>query len=174
MVREELWQEIHRVFEQERWSKVAIARAFGLDLKTVRRCLQQGAWAPYQRPAQAGRRLAEHAAFLRERVAAVGYSARILFQELAQQHGYIGSYETVKRFVRPRRDAGALAERAVVRFDTPPGLQSQIDWGQALIPFRAGRAVRHIFILMLGFSRRARLLGSVGDTGRARADDTVR
>lgn len=146
MVREELWQEIHRVFEQERWSKVAIARAFGLDLKTVRRCLQQGAWAPYQRPAQAGRRLAEHAAFLRERVAAVGYSARILFQELAQQHGYARSYETVKRFVRARRDAGALAERAV----------------------------RHIFILMLGFSRRARLLGSVGDTGRARADDTVR
>jgi hypothetical protein len=46
MVREELWQETHRVFEQDRWSKVAVARAFGLDLKTVRGCLQQGASAP--------------------------------------------------------------------------------------------------------------------------------
>ncbi|MFA5028808.1 MAG: IS21 family transposase, partial [Candidatus Methylomirabilota bacterium] len=48
-----------------------------------------------------------------------------------------------------------LAARATVRFETPPGLQSQIDWGQALVPFRAGRAVRHFFVLTLGYSRRS-------------------
>lgn len=61
----------------------------------------------------------------------------------------------MKRFVRLLRDAPTLAERAGGRFETPPGLQSQIDWGQALIPFRAGRAVRHFFVLALGYSRRS-------------------
>lgn len=61
----------------------------------------------------------------------------------------------MKRFVRPLRAAQDLAARASVRFETPPGLQSQIDWGQALVPFRAGRAVRHFFILTLGYSRRS-------------------
>jgi hypothetical protein len=45
---------------------------------------------------------------------------------------YQGSYETVKRFVRPLRAAEQAAERAAVRFETPPGQQSQIDWGLVL------------------------------------------
>ena len=35
--------------------------------------------------------------------AEVGYSAQVLFQEL-RRRGYGGSYETVKRFVRPLRE----------------------------------------------------------------------
>jgi hypothetical protein len=46
------------------------------------------------------------------------------------------------------------AERALVRFETPPGLQSQVDWGQAKVPFRSGPAITHLFALTLGFSRR--------------------
>jgi hypothetical protein len=42
-----------------------------------------------------------------------------------------------------------------VRFETPPGHQSQIDWGQARVRFRDGVRVRHIFVLTLGFSRRS-------------------
>ena len=41
-----------------------------------------------------------------------------------------------------------------MRFETPPGPHSQIDWGQALVPFRAGPAVGHVFVLPVGFSRR--------------------
>lgn len=155
MIREAQWQEIHRLFTRERWSQRAIARALDLDRKTVRCCLRQQRFTPYQRPPIAQTVLAAHAEWLRDRAPAVGYSARIVFQELIQSHGYTGSYETVKRFLRPLRDAQALAERATVRFETPPGLQSQIDWGQALIPFRSGRAVRHFFVLTLGYSRRA-------------------
>ena len=68
--------------------------------------------------------------------------------------GYPGSYETVKLFVRPLRAARLAADRALVRFETPPGQQSQIDWGVARVPFRRQAAVRHIFALTLGFSRR--------------------
>ncbi len=154
MVGEEQWEEIHRLFTVEKWSKSAVARELNLDVKTVRRCLRRAAWVPYQRAPRPETLLTAHAELVHRRAPEVGYSARILFQELVHQHGYTGSYETVKRFVRPLRDAQTLAERAAVRFETPPGLQSQIDWGQAAIPFRAGRAVRHIFVLTLGFSRR--------------------
>ncbi len=155
MVREAVWREIHRLFSMGRWSKAAIARTLDLDRKTVLTCLAQREWTPYQRPASPDTLLSAHHAFLEQRAPVVGYSAQLLYQELTQRYGYTGSYETVKRFVRPLRDTQELAARATVRFETPPGLQSQVDWGQALIPIRAGRAIRHIFVLTLGFSRRS-------------------
>lgn len=155
MIRAALWEEMQRLFTVERHSKSAIARDLGLDVKTVRRCLRQPAWRPYQRAPESDTLLTPHRAFLETRAPAVDYSAQILYQELTQQHGYTGSYDTVKRFMRPRREGQSLTERAALRFETPPGLQSQIDWGQALIPFRSGRAVRHFFVLTLGYSRRS-------------------
>lgn len=154
MIREALWQEIHRLYTVERWSKAMIAQTLDLDRKTVRTCLAQPGWTPYQRPPQLETVLTAHRAFLAGRAPAVGYSAQVLFQELTAHHGYTGSYDTVKRFVRPMREAQDLAARATVRFETPPGLQSQIDWGQATVAFRRGRAIRHFFILTLGYSRR--------------------
>jgi transposase len=154
MIREALWQEIHRLFTVERWSKSAIAETLDLDRKTVRMCLAQAAWTPYQRAAVPETLLSAHRTFLEQRAPAVGYSAQVLYQELTQRHGYTGGYDTVKRFVRPLREAEELAARATVRFETPPGLQSQIDWGQAAVTFRSGRAIRHFFILTLGYSRR--------------------
>ena len=41
--------------------------------------------------------LTTHADYLRRRMADVGYSARVLFQELRRRQ-YAGSYETLKRF----------------------------------------------------------------------------
>lgn len=154
MVRQERWEEIRRLGVEERVPIAEIARRLDLDRKTVRRCLRDLAWRPYQRPGRAGTLLAPHAEYLRARAPAVDYSAQILFQEL-RQRGYRGSYETVKLFVRPLRAARLSAELTLVRFETPPGQQSQIDWGTARIPFRRGREVRHIFVLTLGYSRRS-------------------
>jgi transposase len=129
-----------------------------------------GAWTWIARPSAAvcGRRrgspttgrpsgetlLTAHAEFVRDRAPQVGYSARILYQELRASRGYTGSYETVKRCVAPLREVQLQADRALIRFETPPGQQSQIDWGQATVPFRAGPVVVHVFVLTLGFSRR--------------------
>ena len=122
MIREALWQEIHRLFTVERWSKMAIAQTLDLDRKTVRSCLAQPTWTPYQRAASPETLLSAHRSFLEQRAPVVGYSAQVLYQELTQRHGYTGSYQTVKRFVHPLREAEALAARATVRFETPPGL----------------------------------------------------
>jgi transposase len=155
MVRQERWEEIRRLFHGEGATVSEIARRLELDRKTVRRCVAQAAWQPYRRPARTDTLLAEHAAFLEERAPVVQYSARILYQELREQRGYAGSYDTVKLFVAPLRAVRAQAERALTRFETPPGHQSQIDWGQARVYFRAQPVVRHLFILTLGYSRRS-------------------
>ena len=70
--------------------------------------------------------------------------------------------------------AGDAADAAVTRtrFETPPGLQSQIDWGQARVWLGAQRQVRHIFVLTLGYSRRSVwpcLTEALGDLLDARA-----
>jgi transposase len=135
-----------------------------LDRKTVRGILQAATWQPYTRAERADTLLAEHATFLRIRAPEVLYSARILFQELRRVRGYPGSYETVKRFVRPLRAAEQAAERAAVRFETPPGQQSQIDWGQARIHYRSRPVILHVFILTLGYCRRSFHEPCLGET----------
>ena len=164
MVREDCWREVHRLFHVERRSKSEIARRLQLDRKTVRGVLDETSWQPYARAERADTLLAEHASFLQTRAPEVQYSARILYQELRQARGYHGSYETVKRFVRPLRAAEQAAERATVRFETPPGQQSQIDWGQARIHFRSRPVILHVFILTLGYSRRSFHEPCLGET----------
>ncbi len=149
------WEEIRRLFYEERRSIARIARILDLDRKTVRRCVRCHAWQPYRRAVREERLLAEHEEFLRVRAPEVCYSARILYQELRANRGFRGSYDTVKRFVAPLRVLAAAAEVTQIRFETPPGQQSQIDWGEAKVEFRSGRCVIHFFVLTLGFSRRS-------------------
>jgi transposase len=164
MVGEQVWREVHQRFYVGRQSKLAISLDLGVDRKTVRRLLQLARWRPYDRAPQAVTLLTPFGAFLTERAPAVHYSARILFQELRQRR-YAGSYETVKRFVQPLRTAAVAAAGTQTRFATPPGQQSQIDWGQAQVAFRRGgeRAV-HFFVLTLGYSRRSFYAPYLGET----------
>src|SRR5262245_5481927 len=107
MVQEDRWREIHRMARAEQLPIGELARRLDLDRKTIRRCLKQGAWQPYQRPARADTLLVEHADFLRERAPKVGYSAQVLFQELKGK-GYAGGHDTVRRFVQPLRAVEAV------------------------------------------------------------------
>lgn len=155
MIREERWADIHQARAVEHWSVSRIAREFDVDRKTVRECLRQPAWQPYTRQAPTDTLLTQHADFLTSRAPEVRYSARILFQELQKQHQYGGGYDTVRRFVHPLRTALEIAEQATMRFETAPGEQSQIDWGQATVPLGGVLVVRHVFVLTLGFCRRS-------------------
>ena len=116
MLGEERWEEVHRRAAAGA-SIRAIVRELDLDRKTVRRCLRQSAWRPYQRAAREDTLLAP---YVRQRAAEVGYSAQVLFQELRRRR-YEGSYETVKRFVRPLRETQLRAAVTRTRFEAPQG-----------------------------------------------------
>ena len=120
MIGQDRWEEIHRRAGAGA-SIRAIARELDVDRKTVRRCLRQTAWKPYERATRSETLLTAHAEYLRHRASAVDYSAQVLFQELRGRQ-YAGSYETVKRFVRPLREMQLQAAVTRTRFETPPGL----------------------------------------------------
>lgn len=54
-------------------------------------------------------------------------SVKSLYEQLVAEHGYVGSYKAVLRFVRRRAPAPKL--RPVRRVETRPGTQAQVDWG---------------------------------------------
>jgi transposase len=147
------WEEIRRMRALGQ-SLSQIARASGLDRKTVRRCLRQAEWRAYRRAPPAATLLAAHREWLAERAAQVGYSAQILFQELRASRGYSGGYDTVRNAVRPLRAEATVAALTQQRFETEPGKQAQVDWGQVRTRFASTPAEVHVFVMTLGYSRR--------------------
>ena len=155
MLSKERWELIRQLFVTERLSVSQIARQLDLDRKTVRYWARREQWQAYSRTARTDTLLAQHEAFVRERAGEVNYSARILFQELRQGHGYRGGYDTVRRFVKPLRELSAAAHVCLTRFETAPGQQSQIDSGQCRTWFGERAVEVHVFVLTLGYSRRS-------------------
>lgn len=153
MLGRERWEEVRRM-HAEGQSLSRIARETHLDRKTVRRCLRQEVWKPYGRATSSPTLLAPHMTWLTERAPQVRFSARILFQELRASRAYGGGYDTVRNAVRPLRIEAVAASLTQRRFETAPGQQSQVDWGQVRVPFASGPVVLHIFVLTLGYSRR--------------------
>lgn len=150
MVRAELWHEIHTRFRLKE-PKKSIARALDLDVRTVRRILRQKKPQVYVRKQGSEGCLRGWKDFIRQRLPAVGYCAQAVFEEL-RTLGFEGSYDTVKRFVHPLREA--MKVEATVRFETPPGRQGQVDWGQCWTGLGGRRARVHLFVFTLGYSRR--------------------
>jgi hypothetical protein len=56
-----------------------------------------------------------------------GRDATAIWQDLVSESGFVGGYQTVKRYVRKLRGKQPLQPRAVIR--TGPGEESQVDYG---------------------------------------------
>jgi transposase len=128
-----------------------IARELGLDIKTVRKWVRQE-YRPQRRRSR-GRALDKYAEFLRGRAPEVGFNGQVLHRELVAL-GYQGSYSALTRFVQPWRAQWRGEEIGTVRFETGPGEQSQIDWGSTAVWLGETRIRVHLFVMVLGYSRR--------------------
>jgi transposase len=60
------------------------------------------------------------------------------------------SLRTVARAVTPLRQALRAEGRATVRFETPPGRQLQIDFGETRVPIGAECLRVYLFVATLG------------------------
>ena len=89
--------------------------------------------------------------YLRARLARFDLPATVLLREIRRQ-GYAGGISILKAFV-----AGVKTDfvRAVIeRFETLPGVQAQIDWGECGTIIENGVSRRlYLFVFVLGFSR---------------------
>ncbi len=92
--------------------------------------------------------------WLEERLIRHSGNADVVRQELALEHGIVVSLRTVERACAPFRQRLAAAARATIRFETPPGRQLQVDFGERRVVI-GGEPVRvYLFVATLGFSRR--------------------
>jgi transposase len=82
-----------------------------------------------------------------------------LYEHLVREHGYTGSYPSVVRYVRARYPRPPL--RTYRRVETPPGAQSQTDWGEYPGVVVAGeQAALHAFVMVLSHSRKPSIVWS--------------
>jgi len=150
MVNGDIWHEIHSRFKLKE-AKRSIARALGLSIQTVRKVLRQEEPKRYRRRPTECSILKAFEVYIRQRLAAVGFCAQAIFEEL-RERGYTGSYSTVRRFIQPLRKEAQ--REATVRFETPPGQQAQVDWGQAWVTLAGTHVKVHLFVMTLGYSRK--------------------
>lgn len=131
----------------------AIARELGVDKKTIKRWRQRGGWQP-RAPRVYPKAIDAHRPFLERRGPEVGWNGAVLLRELRTQ-GFTGGYQQVQRALQPLRTTRQWAARATVRFETGPGEQAQVDFGQLQVWIADVETPVHFFVFTLGFSRRA-------------------
>jgi transposase len=136
----------------QREKVVHLAQEFGIDPKTIRAWRRRGQYQP-RAPRQRRSILAPHVEWLTARAPEVAFNSAVLYRELVRHFDYPGSEQQVLRFVRPLRVA-ARAIKASVRFETPPGQQAQVDFGQCRVWIADACVVAHVFVCTLGYSRR--------------------
>jgi transposase len=131
-----------------------IARQTGRDRKTVRKVVKgngQPKKRKVKRRAKQERKISAYEGYLQQRMAEGVYNTRKLYREL-RERGYIGGLTQVILYVqpyRPRRE-----EAAVMRFETEPGHQGQVDWGYFGTIEHEGRQRKlYVFVMTLCWSR---------------------
>src|SRR3954465_966579 len=120
------------------WGVRRIAAELGCSHMTVRRYLAEGGWAAYRTPRRA-KALDGLEGWLAERFRQHRGNADVVRQELAREHEIKVSLRTVERAVAPLRRELAAETRATVRFETPPGHQLQVDFGELRVPIEGER-----------------------------------
>lgn len=128
-----------------------IARATGFSRNTVRAILRGERGGPYGPREPRPTKLDPFTDYLRDRIERAGkvqLHATVLLREIRAQ-GYDGGLTQLKEYLRSIRPA--IEQEPVVRFETAPGKQLQIDF----VVFRRGRLPLRAFTAELGYSRYA-------------------
>ncbi|MGA9572893.1 MAG: IS21 family transposase [Lysobacterales bacterium] len=138
-----------QVLRRQGMSIKGIARELGISRNTVRSYLRTDTAPVFKPNPSRSSKLDPFKDYLQLRVAAAHpdwIPATVLFDEL-KARGFTGGITILRDHMvtlKPRRRADPL-----VRFETAPGQQMQVDWGA----FRLGSVKVSAFVATLGFSR---------------------
>ena len=135
------------------WGAKRIAREVGCARNTVKRYLADGVWAPV-RTRERPKTLDPLADWVAERFGQHRGNADVVRQDLLREHGLVVSLRTVERAVAPLRQALRAEARATVRFETAPGEQLQIDFGERRVRIAGVAEKLFFFVATLGYARR--------------------
>ena len=146
-----------REYLEQGLTKTALAVKLGLSRRTIHHWIETGQLdrdldneaVLYKKRPSTPRKIAPYCEIIHSRLEAFPeLSAERVYREL-RAAGYEGGYTQVKEYVRKVRPRPA--PEPVVRFETLPGHQAQVDFAHFRFPW--GR--RWALLLVLGFSRAA-------------------
>ena len=150
MLKVEDWLLIRDLYSQG-LSISEISDRTGYDRKTVRKYInKKTALEPQKRPTRSSK-LDPYKPYLLEKLNEGPYTSVRLFREI-QEMGYDGEMTIVKDFARKIRPKQGVP--AVLRYETKPGVQAQVDWGE-LGKVEADGNLKKLFCfsMILGYSR---------------------
>ena len=128
-----------------------IARKLGIHRKTVKRHLVSQSFPQYSRTTRKESVLQPYHQTIRDFLDEDDYQATWIFERLKRM-GYAGSYRTLTGFVATIKEQKSRI--AYHRFETEPGLQAQVDWGDFKVANADGSTTTfYAFVMVLGFSR---------------------
>lgn len=148
------WVRQLREFVAMGWGAKRIAAELEISRNTVKRYLRGGEAAEVQvRPnARCLDEVARAEAVRLFDGAAEGNA--VVVRDLLGDRGLEASVRTVQRAVATRRREVRAKQVASVRYETEPGQQMQIDFGQKVVPIADERVRVHLLVAVLGYSRR--------------------
>lgn len=139
-----------QILHQQGMSQRKIAEELGISRNTVKRYIDIDIDAPQYKKRKGKRsKLAAFLPYLHSRIAQaapIRLSGVVLHREIKEM-GYKGSQSLLWQYLNQYR--GQQEAISVVRYETSPGKQMQVDWGT----MRGGKQPLHVFIGILGFSR---------------------
>jgi len=132
------------------YSARGIARKTGLHRKTVKKYLEKKG-PPVYIKVKRGSLLEPYQQMIKDWLSQDDYQATKI-REMLVPHGYKGEYDTVRRYVKTLKDERDRV--AYIRFETIPGQQAQVDFGEFTIACSNCKEIKlYCFVMVLGFSR---------------------
>ena len=144
-----------RHYIEQGMSKAAMARDLGVDRRTIYRWIEAGELdrdrddevVLYGPRAPKSTKLDPYRGIIEVRLETYPRLTAVRLLEEIRAAGYRGGYTQLKEYVRKVRPRPS--EDPVVRFETPPGHQGQVDFADFRLPW----GKRYAFLTVLGFSR---------------------
>lgn len=143
-----------RLLHRMGWGAKRIAREVGAARNSVRRYLREGAAAEKQARPGARTLDAEQEAAARALLDGPADGNAVVVRRLLAEREVEVPLRTLQRTLAPHRQAKRAAELATVRFETAPGYQTQIDFGEKWVEIAGVRTKVFFFVAVLGYSRR--------------------
>jgi len=153
MVEPEIVRQI-RALAALKWSIRRIARELGVHRGTVRRYLRGGEAAEVQTRPAARQLTDEQRAEVVRLFDSTAEGNAVVVQQLLAERGLRVHVRTVQRVLAPHREQRRASELATVRFETAPGHQMQIDFGEKWVAIAEQRVRVMLFVAVLSYSRR--------------------
>ena len=166
--RVELFELIRRDRDREGLSIRELARRHGVHRRVVRQALSSPLPPPRKthEPREAPKLGAYHGLIDewlvadREAPRKQRHTAHRVWQRLVSEHGAEVSERQVRRYVRARRrELGLTVDEVFVPMAHEPGVEAEVDWGEALVVIAGQRRKVYLFLMRACYSGAAFVIG---------------